>query len=58
MGAPEPVLFHFTVPTSEAGRIVWYLDKNGTNAAKLFPNFDGAACALQERLYQQPPERP
>ena len=53
-----PFMFHFTLPATEAGQVLWYLDKIGVNAGKLFPGFDGAARAVQERLHQQPPEHP
>ena len=48
-------MYHFTLPKSEAGHLLWYLDKNGVNAAKLFPGFDGAARAVSEyRHHVQP----
>ena len=50
-----PCLYHFTLPSSEAGQLLWYLDKNGTNAAKLFPGFDGTARSIRERKYQMQP---
>jgi len=53
-----PMLFHFTVPSTEANRVLWYLDKHGTNAAKLFPGFHGAARAIEERLLHAAPENP
>lgn len=53
-----PFLYHFTLPSSEAGKVLWYLDKIGVNAAKLFPGFDGAARAVQEQMHQQEPENP
>jgi hypothetical protein len=55
-GPGGPGLIHFTVPSVEAGHVLWYLDKIGTNAAKLFPDFDGAARAVQEQLYREMPK--
>ncbi len=37
MEEPAACMYHFTLPKNEAGRLLWYLDKNGVNAAKLFP---------------------
>jgi len=54
----SPLLFHFTLPRSEARQVLWYLYKMGINAAKLFPSFDGAARAVEEYLLQQAPEDP
>jgi hypothetical protein len=51
-----PALFHLTLPSAEAGKVLWYLDKSHINAARLFPEFGGAARAITERLYQQRPE--
>jgi FRG domain len=53
-----PFIYHFTLPSSEAGKVLWYLDKTRVNAAKLFPGYDGAARAIKERLYQEPPGNP
>jgi hypothetical protein len=46
----SPLLFHLTAPKTEATKLLWYLDKYGVTAAKLFPSYDGAARALKERL--------
>jgi hypothetical protein len=54
----HPFMFHFTLPSSEAGKVLWYLDKTGVNAAKLFPGYDGAVRAIKERLYQENPGNP
>jgi len=50
-----PTFFHFVVPATEAPKVLWYLDKKGVHAAKLFPGFDGAARAVKEELLQEQP---
>jgi len=51
----SPLFFHFVVPSTEARQVLWFLDKNGVNAAKLFPGFDGAARAVEEQLLHEQP---
>jgi hypothetical protein len=52
-----PLFFHFTVPSTEARQVLWYLSKTGVDAAKVFPGFDGAARAVKETLlYEDPTE--
>lgn len=41
---------HFTVPTSEACRILWLLAKEGITKGRLFPGYTGVALGLKERL--------
>ena len=57
-GFPQDMtlLLHFTLPSSEAEKVLWYLDKMGVNAAKLFPGYDGVVQAIKEREYQQIPQ--
>jgi hypothetical protein len=57
LGPSCPLLYHFTVPSSEAGKVLWYLAKNQVNAAKLFPTYDGAARAVRQRFYLETPDR-
>jgi hypothetical protein len=51
----SPLFFHFVVPSTEARQVLWYLNKNGVNAARLFPGFDGAARAVEEQLLHEQP---
>jgi hypothetical protein len=55
--APQyaPLLFKFTLPTECAPEVLWFLDKLGYNAARLFPGFTGAARAVEEFLRIRPP---
>jgi hypothetical protein len=51
----EPLLVGFRVPTSEAPRLLRLLSKDGINAGRLFPGFDGAAKAVEEEQYWDRP---
>lgn len=54
-GPDQPLFVRFTLPSGEAGHLLWYLNKVSANAARLFPSFDGAARTIRERHWQQPP---
>lgn len=53
--AVTTVFLHFTLPGSQAGELLWWLNKNQVNAARLFPGFDGAAKALKEHRHLRSP---
>ena len=50
-----PVMFHFTVPATEACKILWLVAKEGISAASLFPGYDGVARSLEERTFWKSP---
>lgn len=44
-----PVMFHFTLPKSEAGKLLWLLSKEGIDASRLFPGYDGIVRSMDMR---------
>jgi len=46
----ETVFYHFTVPNTEAGKLMWLLAKERVTAAGLFPGYAGVVQALKERV--------
>lgn len=50
-----PVMFSFTVPATEAGKILWLVAKEGVSAASLFPGYYGVARSLEEKIYWKSP---
>ena len=55
----SPMLYNFTLPATQADRLLWLLAKEGITAATLFPGYDGVALAVKERrLCDKFPERP
>ena len=52
-----PVMAHFTLPSSEAGRVLRLLYQEGISAATLFPGYQGVADSLAERALWDKPER-
>jgi hypothetical protein len=52
---PSPVMYHFTVPASEAKKILWLLAKEGVTTARLFPGYGGIIRSLEEEaLWEYP----
>ena len=47
---------HFTMHGSEANELLWYLDKVGVDAARLFPGYDGVAQVLRDALDHRRPQ--
>jgi hypothetical protein len=51
----NPVLQKFTLPISQAGRVLWLLAIEGITGARMFPGYDGVAKAIREqRLWYKP----
>ena len=44
-----PVMFHFTMPKSEASKLLWLLSKEGIDASRLFPGYDGIVRNMNMR---------
>jgi len=44
-----PVMYHFTLPKSEAGKLLWLLSKEGIDASCLFPGYDGIVRNMEMR---------
>ena len=44
-----PVLHAFTLPVSEASRLLWMLAREGISAGSVYPSFTGVVAALKER---------
>ena len=53
-----PVLFQITLDRNHAPEVLWFLDKLGYHAARLFPGFLGAALAVEEFGRMSPPSAP
>ena len=51
MEKTAPIMFRFTLPVSEYGNLLWLTAKEGINAARLFPGYDGVVKSMKERLY-------
>ncbi|MFA7062219.1 MAG: FRG domain-containing protein [Pedobacter sp.] len=45
----DPVMGHFTLPCSEARKLLRLLNREGINAATIYPGYKGVAEALAER---------
>ena len=45
----------FTLPWTEAGKLLWILASFGVSAASLFPSFQGAATAVREENFWKRP---
>ena len=52
----NPILYQFCLPLDEAPRLLRLLAFLGTDAAAVFPGFDGVAATLLERKYWEPSE--
>jgi len=52
-----PVMFHFTLPQAEAGKLLWLLEKEGIDASRLFPGYDGIVRSMDMRTRQKNPFR-
>lgn len=50
-----PVMFHFTLPKSEAGKLLWLLSKEGIDASRLFPGYDGIVRSMDMRSKHKSP---
>jgi FRG domain len=50
-----PVMFHFTLPKSEAGKLLWLLSKEGIDASRLFPGYDGIVKSMNIRSWLEFP---
>lgn len=55
--APQyaPLLYKFSLERTHAPEVLWYLDKMGYHAARLFPGFEGSAKAVFEFSKMMPP---
>jgi FRG domain len=52
----QSVMAHFTLPSTEAGKLLRLLHYEGISAATLFPGYQGAADSLAERALWDAPE--
>jgi len=50
-----PVMFHFTLPQAEAGKLLWLLEKESIDASRLFPGYDGIVRSMDMRTRQKNP---
>lgn len=50
-----PIMFHFTLPQDQAGKLLWLLNKDGIHAARLFPGYAGIAKCLDIRTLHRYP---
>ena len=57
LGKIAPVMFHFTLPKSEAGKLLWLLAKENVDASRLFPGYDGIVRSMDMRTRQEFPFR-
>jgi len=55
-GESSTISHHITMPRSEANELLWYLDKVGADAARLFPGYDGVAQVLRDALDHRRPQ--
>jgi hypothetical protein len=53
-----PVLYQFTVPSSEARKLLWWLSELGVSAMSVFPGLAGVYSTLAERTWYQIPPTP
>ena len=51
----NPVFQKFTLPISQAGRLLWLLACEGIDGARMFPGYDGVAKSIRERNYCRRP---
>jgi len=56
-GNTAPVMFHFTLPQGEAGKLLWLLAKETVEASQLFPGYDGIIRSMDMRTRQKLPFR-
>lgn len=47
--APNKYLYHITIPQSEALHLYNFVKRNGYDASKLFPGYDGVVRAMSEK---------
>ena len=57
LGKIAPVMFHFTLPQGEAGKLLWLLAKENIDASRLFPGYDGIVRSMDMRTRQEFPFR-
>ena len=57
LGKIAPVMFHFTLPQGEAGKLLWLLAKENIDASRLFPGYDGIVRSMDMRTRQKNPFR-
>lgn len=57
LGKIAPVMFHFTLPQGEAGKLLWLLAKENIDASRLFPGYDGIVRSMDIRTRQEVPFR-
>lgn len=57
LGKSAPVMFHFTLPQGEAGKLLWLLAKENIDASRLFPGYDGIVRSMDMRTRQKNPFR-
>jgi hypothetical protein len=55
LGKIAPVMFHFTLPQSEAGKLLWLLAKENIDASRLFPGYDGIVRSMDMRTRHEFP---
>jgi len=57
LGKTAPVMFHFTLPQNEAGKLLWLLAKENIDASRLFPGYDGIVRSMDMRTRHEIPFR-
>ena len=57
LGKIAPVMFHFTLPQGEAGKLLWLLAKEDIDASRLFPGYDGIVRGMDMRARREFPFR-
>jgi hypothetical protein len=57
-GQYGPLLYKITLAHEHAPEVLWFLDKMGYNAARIFPGFEGSARAVCEFSRMRPPQVP
>lgn len=57
LGKVAPVMFHFTLPQGESGKLLWLLTKENIDASRLFPGYDGIVRSMDMRTRQKNPFR-
>ena len=51
----SPIMYRFTLPVDESGKLLWLLAKEGVTAASIFPGYGGVAQAIKEQLLWERP---
>lgn len=51
----SPISYHFTLPASEAGKVLWLIAKEGIDASRLFPGYASIAKSMQQKRWRESP---